>query len=91
MPFRTAYHSPLSCRRGSGLLNKLQQIAVDLLGIAPHLVTANFKDFLTRGAGVLVPDRLARFAHPKGQLLIAHPFTVRSWFLTGRIELPSVH
>src|SRR4051812_35152018 len=55
------------------------------------LVTANFKDFLPRRVEVLVPDRLARFEHPRGRLLIAHPFTVRSWFLAGRIDLPDLH
>ena len=53
------------------------------------LATANFRDFLTRRAEILVPDRLARFDHPKGRVLIAHPSVVRDWFLAGRIELPS--
>jgi predicted nucleic acid-binding protein len=54
---------------------------------ADIVATANIRDFLTRGADVLEPDRLASLRSPKGQLLIAHPF----WFLAGRIELPSPH
>jgi predicted nucleic acid-binding protein len=62
-----------------------------IAGDADLVATANFKDFLTRSADVLVPNRLARLQHPKGRLLIAHPFTLRSWFLAGRVELPDLH
>jgi hypothetical protein len=62
-----------------------------IAGEADILATANLKDFLPPGAEVLVPDRLASFAHPKGRLLIAHPFNMRAWFIAGRIALPDVH
>ena len=62
-----------------------------IAGDAAIVATANFRDFLTRSADVLVPDRLASFRHPKGRLLIAHPFTMRRWFHAGRIELADLH
>jgi hypothetical protein len=61
-----------------------------IAGSTDSLATANFKDFMTR-AEVLVPDRLDRFEHLEGRFLIAHPFTIRSWFLAEGIELPDPH
>lgn len=57
-----------------------------IAGGSDILTTANFKDFKPRHVEILTPDRLARFTHPKGSLLIAHPYTVREWFLAGRIS-----
>lgn len=63
-----------------------------IAGDADIVATANIRDFLTRGAAVLEPGLLASLRRPKGRrLLIAHPFTMRRWFLTGRIELPAPH
>jgi predicted nucleic acid-binding protein len=57
-------------------------------GRADILATANLRDFLPRGVEMLAPARLARFDHPKGRLLIAHPSMVREWLIAGRIEAP---
>ncbi len=87
---------PLLALGGTGLLplrdtEDAHVLDTAIAGDTDILATANFKDFLTRNTEVLVPDRLARFEHPRGRLLIAHPFTIRSWFLSGRIELPDIH
>jgi hypothetical protein len=60
-----------------------------IAGETDILVTANFRDFMPRHVDVLTPDRLARITHPKGELLIAHPYTMRDWLLAGRIMLTS--
>ncbi len=63
-----------------------------IAGDADIVATANIRDFLTRAADVLEPGLLASLQNPKGRrLLIAHPFTMRRWFLAGRIELPPPH
>ena len=87
---------PLLALGGTGLLplrdtEDAHVLDTAIVGDTDILATADFKDFLTGGAEVLVPERLARFEHPKGRLLIAHPFTMRSWFLAGHIELPDLH
>jgi len=87
---------PLLALGGTGLLplrdaEDAHVLDTAIAGDTDILATANIKDFLTRSAEVLVPDRLAGFEHPKGRLLIAHPFTMRNWFLAGRIEIPDIH
>ena len=59
-----------------------------IAGDADILVTANFRDFLPRHVEILTPGRLARIAHPKGHLLIAHLYTARDWLSSGSILLP---
>jgi PIN domain len=87
---------PLLALGGTGLLalrdaEDAHVLDSAIAGGTHILATANFKDFMTPKTEILVPDRLASFEHPKGRMLIAHPFTMRSWFLAGRIELPNIH
>ncbi len=59
-----------------------------LAGEADILVTANFRDFLYNDTEVLEAERVALYSHPKGKLLIAHPFRMADWFKAGQILLP---
>jgi hypothetical protein len=78
---------------GMGLLplsDKEDAHVVDtaIAGESDILVTANFKDFLPRHVDIVAPERLARMRHPKGELLIAHPYAARDWLQAGSIALP---
>jgi hypothetical protein len=56
---------------------------------AEILVTANFRDFLSNDTEVLEAERVALYHHPKGKLLIAHPYRMADWFKAGQILLPT--
>jgi predicted nucleic acid-binding protein len=78
---------------GTGLLPLTDEedahvIDTAIAGESDILVTANFRDFLPRHVEVLAHERLARFRHPKGDLLIAHPYVAGEWLEAGRIQLP---
>ncbi|WP_218080467.1 PIN domain-containing protein [Anthocerotibacter panamensis] len=56
-----------------------------LAGKADYLITANFDDFITSSAQVLEPNRLARYASPKGSVVIVHPYLFIAWVRQGQI------
>jgi hypothetical protein len=60
-----------------------------LAGQAHILVTANFKDFLSNDTEVLEAERVAIYHHPKGDLLIAHPYIMADSFKAGAVLLSS--
>lgn len=60
-------------------------IETALAGRALVLVTANFKDFLSKDTLVVVPQQHAVYSSPNHILHIVHPFCMMGWLRIGQI------
>lgn len=59
-----------------------------LAGRASVLVTANFKDFISKDTQIVLPQRYAIHTAPTHVLQIAHPFQMMQWLQDGLIPTP---
>jgi predicted nucleic acid-binding protein len=60
-----------------------------LAGRATVLVTANFRDFISKDTQILVPQRHAIHVSPAHIFHIAHPYLMMDWLRAGQIPEPS--
>jgi predicted nucleic acid-binding protein len=58
-----------------------------LAGKVDILVTANFKDFLTKDTKVIIEQRHAIYIAPSHNILIVHPFLMVNWLKSGYIPV----
>lgn len=59
-----------------------------IAGRADFLVTANFKDFMTKNTAVMSQDRYAIHHSPDCSVHIIHPDLMMDWLRTGKIPDP---
>jgi predicted nucleic acid-binding protein len=59
-----------------------------LAGRASVLVSANFKDFISKDTRIVLPQRYAIHTAPTHVLQIAHPFGMMQWLHDGLIPNP---
>jgi predicted nucleic acid-binding protein len=56
-----------------------------IAGRADFLITANFKDFITKNTAVVALDRYAIHQSPDGTVHIVHPYLMMEWLRTGKL------
>ena len=56
-----------------------------IAGRADFLITANFKDFITKNTAVVSPDRYAIHNSPDCTVHIVHPYLMMEWLRTGKM------
>ncbi len=59
-----------------------------IAGKADFLITANFKDFITKNTAVVNPDRHAIHHSPDCTVHIVHPYLMMDWLRSGKIPDP---
>lgn len=59
-----------------------------LAGKATVLVTANFKDFISKDTHIIIPKRHAIHASPTHIFHIAHPYLMMEWLRANQIPKP---
>jgi predicted nucleic acid-binding protein len=56
-----------------------------IAGRTDFLITANFKDFITKNTAVVALDRYAIHQSPDGTVHIVHPYLMMEWLRTGKL------
>jgi predicted nucleic acid-binding protein len=59
-----------------------------IAGRTDFLITANFKDFITKNTAVVNPDRYAIHRSPDSIVHIVHPYLMMEWLRTSTIPDP---
>lgn len=83
-----AGHSPYLTLGGTGVMplsdaEDAHVVETALAARSHLLVTANFDDFITRDARMIVPGQVAIIHGNYGQLLVAHPYQAAAWLRQG--------
>ena len=85
-----AEYSPQLTLAGTGVIpigddEDAHVLETALAGKATVLVTANFKDFISKDTQVIVESRHAIHTSPTHILIIAHPYLMTEWLRLGKL------
>jgi hypothetical protein len=76
---------PLRDAEDGHILETAKAAHPESAGRADFLITANFKDFITKNTAVVALDRYATHQSPDCTVHIVYPYLMMEWLRTGKL------